>query len=107
MIREALYSGVSQDALKANREAILAQATEMARRQLRIDYILAAIAREEKIEVSSEAYDAKVAELANEFSTSPAELKAKIEKSGHRESLVTQILNEQTLQFIYDQAKGK
>lgn len=107
LIHEAMYNGVSQDALKANREAILAQATETARRQLRIDYVLAAIAREEKIEVSEEAYDAKVAELAKEFSAKPEELKAQIEKNGRRENLLVQIRNEQTLQFIYDQAKGK
>lgn len=107
MIRDALYNGVSQDTLKANREAILAQATEVARRQLRIDYVLAAIAREEKIEVSDEAYDAKVAELAKEFSAKPEELKAQLEQSGRRENLLVQIRNEQTMQFIYDQAKVK
>lgn len=61
--QRAQYSGLGADYFEKNREQILKDATEIATRQVRLWYIIDAIAAEEKIEAKDEAKGLAVVDL--------------------------------------------
>ncbi len=67
LAERAQYSGISADYFEKNREKILKDAEETAVRQVRLWYVIEAIAKEEKIEAKDEELGKKVVEfvLAN------------------------------------------
>ncbi len=106
MMNEAHYRGLTREDLEKNRESIIEGATTTAKRQLRVRYVLGHIAEAEKIAVSDEEIDKKIAELSVEFRTKPEQLRAQIEKNERMDTLRSQIRDEKTMRFLLDEAKG-
>ena len=63
LAQRAQYSGISAEYFEKNREQIMKDADEAAKKQVRLWYIIDAIAAEEKLEVKDEEKGAKVIEL--------------------------------------------
>ena len=63
LTQRAQYMGVTADYIKDNREKILADAEDHATKQVRLSYILEAIAKEEKIDTSDDKFGEKVIDL--------------------------------------------
>jgi len=105
MMNEAHYRGLTREDLEKNREAIIENATASAKRQLRIRYVLGRIAELEKITLTDEEVDQKIAELSVDFRMKPEQLRAQIEKNERMDTLRSQIRDEKTLRYLLDEAK--
>ena len=105
MMNEAHYRGLTREDLEKNRAAIIENATTTAKRQLRVRYVLGRIAEAEKIALTDEEVDRKIADLSVEFRMKPEQLRAQIEKNERMELLRSQIRDEKTLQFLLSEAK--
>lgn len=105
MMHEAQYRGLTRDDLEKNREAIIENATNSAKRQLRLRYILGRIAEQEGVTVSDEDVDKKIASLAEEVRSKPEQLRAQIDKNGRMGLLRAQLRDEKTLNALLDEAK--
>ena len=105
MMNEAHYRGLTREDLEKNRQAIIESATTTAKRQLRLRYVLGRIAEEEKIALTEDEVDKKIAELAGEFRMKPEQLRAQVEKNNRMETLRSQIRDEKTMQYLLDEAK--
>ncbi len=105
MMNEAQYRGLTREDLEKNREAIIENATGSAKRQLRLRYILGAIAEKENITLTEDEVEQKLEVLAKDFRMKPEQLRAQIEKNGRTELLRSQIRDEKTILFLLDEAK--
>ncbi|MDR2849750.1 MAG: trigger factor [Verrucomicrobiota bacterium] len=105
MMNEAQYRGLTREDLEKNRAAIIENATNVAKRQLRLRHILGRIAAEEGITVSDGEVDQKIATLAGEFRSTPEQLRAQIEKNGRMGLLRSQIRDEKTLAALLEESK--
>ena len=105
MMNEAHYRGLTREDLEKNREAIIENASDSAKRQLRLRYILGRIAEQEGIELTDAEVDQKIATLAADFRMKPEQLRAQIEKNERMGLLRSQIRDEKTLRFLLDEAK--
>ena len=102
---QAQYSGIDASYFEQNREKILAQAEEQATRQVRLSYILAKIAEEEKIEVSDEEAAKRIDEIAANTNRKPEDVCAAIEKNGNMEGLKAQLKAEKALDLVLAESK--
>jgi len=105
MMNEAQYRGLTREDLEKNREAIIENASVTAKRQLRLRYLLGRIAEQEGITVSDAEVDAKIQALADEYRSTPAQLRAQIEKNERMGQLRAQLRDEKTMQSLLDEAK--
>lgn len=105
LMNEAHYRGLTREDLEKNRASIIENATTTAKRQLRTRYVLGRIADEEKVTLSDEEVDQKIAELSVEFRMKPDQLRAQIEKNGRMDALRSQIRDDKTLKFLLAEAK--
>ena len=105
MMNEAHYRGLTREDLEKNREAIIENASDSAKRQLRLRYILGRIADQEGIALTDAEVDQKIATLATDFRMKPEQLRAQIEKNERMGLLRSQIRDEKTLRFLLDEAK--
>jgi trigger factor len=103
--RQAQYSGLDADYVKDQREQILAQAEEQAVRQVRLAYILAAIAKEENLEATEEEIAARIAAIAEANRKKPEEVRESIEKAGNMDGLKEQLRAEKALKLVVDESK--
>ena len=105
MMNEAHYRGMTRENIAQNREAILENATNIAKRQLRLRYVLGRIAEQEGITVSDEDVSKKIEAMAADYREAPEKLRAQIEKNERMELLRSQICNEKTINALLDEAK--
>ena len=103
--RQAQYSGLDAEYIKQNRDQIVVQAEEQALRQVRLAYILKAIAEEEKLEVTDEDVSKRIAEIAEARHAKPEEIRENIEKNDSMDGLKEQLRAEKTLKFVVDSSK--
>ena len=105
MMNEAHYRGMTRENIAQNREAILENATNVAKRQLRLRYILGRIAEQEGITVSDEDVSKKIEAMAADYREAPEKIRAQIEKNERMDLLKSQIRNEKTINALLDEAK--
>ena len=105
LMNDARYRGLTKEHLEQNREAIIENATTSAKRQVRLRYILDAIAQQEALVLSDEELDDKIKQLSQEFRMKPEQLRAQIEKNERLELLRKQTLNEKTVRYLLEQLK--
>ena len=103
--RQAQYSGLDAEYFKTQRDQILAQAETQAVNQVRLSYILDAIADEEKIEVPEEDVAARIAAIAEGSRRTPEEVREAIEKAGNMDGLKAQLRAEKALKLVVDESK--
>ncbi len=105
MMNEAQYRGLTREDLEKNREEIIENAAATAKRQLRLRYLLGRIAEQEGITVSDSEVDAKIQALADEYRSTPAQIRAQIEKNERMGMLRSQLRDEKTMQSLLNEAK--
>ena len=81
------------------------QAEEQAVRQVRLAYILQAIAKEEGIAATDEDVSARIAEIAEARHVKPEEVRENLEKSGSMDGFREQLRAEKSLKFVVDASK--
>jgi trigger factor len=105
MAEEASQRGATKDDLEKNRAEIVESATAMAKRQLRVRYMLAAIADQEKIESTEEDVSQWLEEAAVEYRLTPVQLRARVEKNGRMDDLRAQVRNQKVIKMLVDTLK--
>ncbi|MEI6646684.1 MAG: trigger factor [bacterium] len=105
MAEEASQRGATKEDLEKNRSEIVESATAMAKRQIRVRYMLAAIGDEEKIEVTEEDINRWLEEAAGEYRLTPIQLRARVEKNERMDDLRAQVRNQKVIKMLVDTLK--
>ena len=105
MAEDAGRRGMTKEDLEKHRAEIVESATVMAKRQLRVRYLLSAIGDQEKIEATDEDVNKWIEEAAPEHRATPIQLRARIEKNGRMEDLRGQVRTQKVLKMLVDTLK--
>lgn len=108
LIQAMAQRGESREQMQAQRDALMSTATERARERLRISYILSAIGREEKIEISDSDVETRLEAMAGRYGMPLDRFKAELEKrEGGLDAIRHELQSERTMEFIVEHAKIK
>ncbi len=105
VVRENSLRGVSKQTLEEKKNEIFGMASQSARDRLRTSFILDAIAEREKIAVSEQEMETRIATLAQRYRITPERLKAQLDERGGMAEVEEQILMGKTLDFLIANAK--
>lgn len=105
LAQEAQYTGLTAEYFEKNRDKILADAEKTAKNQVRISYILGAIAKEEKLEASDADLAKRIEAIAAQAKKTPAEVREALEKNGNLAGLKGQIVAEKALELVLAESK--
>jgi len=105
--RQNMMRGVSQDQLEADSEKILEAAGNTARDQLKLRYILHAIAEEEEINVDDREFMAFLQQMAARSYTDVNSLREKLVEKDNLDNTREDCRLEKTLDFLLNEAKIK
>ncbi len=101
------YRGVPADEVEQHMDEIAGATGEEAARDLRLHFILDAIAKQEGIEVADAEVDARVRFMAVQYGRKADRLREEMEASGHLDSLRAQILEDKVIRTLLDRATGE
>jgi trigger factor len=107
MARERMYQGMGQDQIAAQRDDMMKEAQTKAEEQVKLRYIIMAIADEEKITVSDQEISEEIVRMAVSQRRDAAEYRKELEKEGHLESVGDQLRFGKTVEFLLEKAKIK
>jgi trigger factor len=105
VVRENSVRGVTKEMLESKKDEIYGMATQSAKDRLRTQFILDAIAEKEKITVTEQEMEARLATLAQRYRITPERLKAQLDERGGLGEVEGQILVGKTLDFLIANAK--
>ncbi|NQU12373.1 trigger factor [bacterium] len=105
LVRENTMRGATKEQLEEKKDEIFGFAQRSARDRLRVSFILHAIARAEKIEVTPEDLEQRIAMLAQRHKAPVEKLKAQLGEKGGLDELEEQLLAGKTLDFLVANAK--
>jgi trigger factor len=106
-IQRARYSGMTEKDFAEHREEIMKSVMERATNQVRLTYILEAIAKEEKVEISDEEMKerlAPVAAMRGEGATAESMFET-FKTNGNLEAVRAHMIGEKVVEFIIENAK--
>jgi len=107
MARQRMMSGMSQDQIKAQTGDMMKEAQTKAEEQVKLRYIIMAIADEEKVTVTDQEVSEEVVRMAVQQRRDAAEYRKELEKEGHLESVGDQLRFGKTVEFLLEKAKIK
>jgi trigger factor len=107
MLREYADRGGTREQLEKSRDAILGAAAAASKDRVRLRYVLARIAEEEKIEVSEAELDGRLELLAGQYQMPVEKLRAAVEEKHGMESIRADIRNEKTLAKLVADARER
>ena len=105
--QRAQYAGVSGDYIDQNRDKILADAENHAVQQVRLGYVLEAIAKAENIEISEDDITKGLERIASaqREPTTAADVRKRFEENGNMEIYKDQLKAEKALDLVLAEAK--
>jgi len=101
------YRGVPADEIEQHADEIAHATSEQADRDLRLHFILDAIAKREGIEVAETEVDARVRFMAAQYGRKADRLREEMEESGGLDSLRAQILEDKVIRTLLVRAAGE
>jgi trigger factor len=107
MARQRMMSGMNQEQIKAQQEDMMKEAKVKAEEQVKLRYIIMAIADAEEIKVDDQEISAEVVRMAVQQRRDAAEFRKELEKEGHLDSVGDQIRFGKTIEFLLEKAKIK
>ena len=107
LARQRMMNGMSQEQIKAQSEDMFKESQEKAVEQVKLRYIIMAIADAENIKVEDQEISAEVVRMAIQQRRDAAEYRKELEKEGHLESVGDQIRFGKTVEFLLEKAKIK
>ena len=87
--------------------SIQAEYRPAAEKAVKIDLILDAIAAKEKVDVTDEEIEAKIAEMAGRYNSEPGTFRQWLENAGNMEPLKKSIIIDKTIEFLQEKAVVK
>ena len=105
--QRAQYAGLSGDYIEKNRDQILADAENHAVQQVRLGYVLEAIAKAENIEITEDDVEKGLARIAaaQREPTTTADVRKRPEENGNMEIFRDQLKAEKALDLVLAEAK--
>ncbi len=107
MARQRIMGGMKQEQIKAQQEDMMKEAAEKAEEQVRLRYIIMAVAEAESIKVSDQEVSDEVIRMAIEQRQDASEYRKKLEKEEQLESVRDQIRFGKTIELLLEKAKIK
>lgn len=107
MARERMYCGMSQEQIKAQSEDMMKEAQVKGEEQVKLRYIIMAIADAENIQVTDQEVSEEIVRMAVSQRRDAAEYRKELEKEGHLESVGDQIRFGKTVELLLEKAKIK
>jgi trigger factor len=107
MARQRMMSGMSQDQVAAQRDDMMKEAQTKGEEQVKLRYIIMAIADAESIQVADQEVADEVVRMAVSQRRDAAEYRKELEKEGHLESVSDQLRFGKTVEFLLEKAKIK
>lgn len=107
MARERMYRGMSQDQIAAQRDDMMKEAQTKGEEQVKLRYIMMAIAEAENIQASADEVSEEIVRMAVSQRRDAAEYRKELEKEGHIESVKDQIRFGKTVELLLEKAKIK
>jgi len=102
--RNALQQGMNQEAILEAQEQIVSAATQQARQNVKVSFILGEVAKNEKLTVGEDQLRNALAQIALRQKITPKKLLADAQKNGLIERLREDIMLENAIQFLKDSA---
>jgi len=100
------YRGVPAAEVEQHMDEIAGATSEQAARDLRLHFILDAIAKQEEIEVTDAEVDARIRFMAVQYGRKGDRLREEMEESGQLESLRASIQEDKVVRMLLDRATG-
>jgi trigger factor len=101
----AMRQGMDQDAIMQAQEQIVSAATQQARQNVKVSFILGEVARKEKITVAEDQIRHSLARMAAQQNKSPKKFMVEAQKSNLIERLREDLLLENALNFLKENAR--
>jgi trigger factor len=105
VVREQMGRGATQETIESNQDKILGLASRSAADRMRVKFILARIAEEEKIKVEKKEVDQQVEQMAKRYQIALTKLRAQLEERGGLLEIEEQLVRGKTLEFLAANAK--
>lgn len=105
IVSDSTSRGMSREEIIGKREEILSAAGNSSKENIKLDYILDAIATEEKVTVDEAEVDKAVGEIAARYRTEKEKIRHDLEARGSMERIRRTIRVEKTLDLVLTQAK--
>jgi len=102
--RNALQQGMNQESILEAQEQIVSAATQQARQNVKVSFILGEVAKAEKLSVGEDQLRNALAQIAIRQKVTPKKLLADAHKNGLIERLREDIMLENAIQFLKDSA---
>lgn len=107
MARQRMMQGMSQEQVQAQSEDMMEEAKVKAEEQVKLRYIMMAIADAENLTADEQEISDEIAKTAVEQRRDASELRQEIEKEGHLEDVADQIRFGKAIEFLIENAKIK
>lgn len=107
MFRQMVQSGATRDQLMERQQDVLAAATRSSTDNLKLSYILTAIADAESIEVSEGDVQERIDSMARQYRVPPAQVRARLEEQNSLDDLRGDVRCVKALDFLLANAKLK
>jgi trigger factor len=107
MARQRMMQGMSQEQIGAQQEDLLKEAQEKSVDQVKLRYVIFAIADAEDINVTDEEVSEEITRTAIQQGRDAAELRKELEKDDNVGSVADQIRFVKTIEFLLENAKVK
>lgn len=99
---ELMYEGVEPDAIEAQLAELREATDEVARRELKLFFILDALAREFDVRVTDQDVAAAVTQMALSRGVDPAQLRSELMQSGQVQAIAQQVREHKTLDRVLE-----
>jgi trigger factor len=107
MARQRMMSGMGQDQIKAQTADMMKEAQVKGEEQVKLRYIIMAIADAENIQVTDQEVSEEIVHMAVSQRQDAAEYRKKLEKEGQLESVADQLRFGKTVELLLEKAKIK
>ncbi|MGI6496808.1 MAG: trigger factor [Kiritimatiellia bacterium] len=105
MLQDASGRGMPIEEIEKHREEFLGTASSSARDRVRLRYILARIAEEERVEETDEDLETRIREMAAQYRMDAAQLRAMLEERNAIESIRDEIRANKVLDLLLEKAR--
>lgn len=102
---DLMHQGIPQEDIERNLAHLRAAASEQAKSDMRLSFILGKYAEDEKIEVSDGEVNSRVAQMAAQYNRRPERVRQEMEADGSIRTLYDVLTEEKALDKLLDQAE--
>lgn len=104
-VYQLMQQGMPYEEAEAKKEELKDEATEEAKKEIKVGFTLSKIAETEKVLVTEREISTRIVQLASQRQMAPEKLKEELEKNHEISALRSQIKEEKTIDYLIKKAK--